>query len=378
MANDRTEAHVTSLEAIRRYLQLHRWTESGTKSDAVSLFTLIVDGTRLELPLPIRHDFDGAKRFIADALRTLSQLDNRDVFEIIEDINSIGFDRVRSIIPDALVRSETIDLNIATNFVIGARRLVTATATNELTPSPFYGRATKEAQAYTDRCRFGHTFRGSFGFTIESPLVQNDEPAFPGVTQTPPFERRVVQRIVRGLHDVRQAEASDNPGVIAEHYQTGFNANMCEAFADLIAGTTDQLRIEVAWSPEWTPTPDVQPDPIFQIRPSTLEIVREAATSLRKAETAKERSIVGPITRLKSEHNPADLLDISSPREIVVQWNSSEFGVLNVRTTLSPADYLTALEAHKSGRMIAITGMLERINRTWILSFPRDVGMSAT
>jgi hypothetical protein len=36
-----------------------------------------------------------------------------------------------------------------------------------------YPRAMPGALKYADNCRFGHTFRGSFGFTIESPIEEN-------------------------------------------------------------------------------------------------------------------------------------------------------------------------------------------------------------
>ncbi|MCA1547413.1 hypothetical protein I6F36_11360 [Bradyrhizobium sp. BRP19] len=373
MADARTNPRSASIAAIRRYLQLRDWKETATKNDAITLFYSTIEGEQLEIPLPTHRDFEGAERLISDALRTLSQLADRDAAELADDINALGFDRIRSIIPDEQVRADSIDLNVATNFILNARRLVTATATNELEPSTFYGRITKDAVAYTDRCRFGHTFRGSFGFTIESPVIQNDEPPLPGMAQTPPFERRVIQRLVRGLHDVQKAEASENPGIIAENYERGFNANMCEALVDLISGTSDRLAIQVAWSPEWRPSPDVSSAPVFHIKPVTVEIVRDAASSLRRAETAQEREILGKVIRLKSEHNPADLLDLTSPREIVIQWMSDEFGPLNVRVNLSPTDYIAALEAHRTGHMISVTGMLERINRTWILSSPKNV-----
>jgi hypothetical protein len=373
MADARANPRSASIAAIRRYLQLRNWKETTTKNDAITLFSVTIEAERLEIPLPTRRDFEGAERLISDALRTLSQLDERDAADLTDDINSLGFDRIRSIIPDEQVRADSIDLNVATNFIINARRLVTAAATNELGPSTFYGRTTKDAIAYTDRCRFGHTFRGSFGFTIESPVIQNDEPPLPGIAQTPPFERRVIQRLVRGLHDVQQAEATENPGIIAENYERGFNANMCEALVDLITGTSDRLAIEVAWSPEWHPSSDVPSAPTFHIKPVTIEIVKDAANSLRHAETARELNILGKVIRLKSEHNPADLLDLTSPREIVVQWVSDEFGPLNVRVNLSPTDYIAALEAHRTGHLISITGMLEHINRTWILSSPKNV-----
>jgi hypothetical protein len=373
MADNSEQTRAASLESVRRYLQLHGWRETATRTNATSLFTLAVDGDKLEVPLPTRRDFQGSERLIADALRTLAQLAGRDAPQIIDDINSIAFDRIRSIIPDELVRSDSIDLNIASGFIANAKRLITTTATVELGPSTFFGRVTKDALAYADRCRFGHTFRGSFGFTIESPIIRNDEPSLSVVPEAPPFERRVVQRLVRGLSDIRLAERSENPGIIAENYQTGFNANMCDALIELVEKTNDRLKIEVAWSPEWRPAPDVLAAPTFEMKPSTIELVRDAAISLRRVETARPYTISGTVIRLKSEHNPADLLDVSSPREIVVQWNSADFGQLNVKVVLPPSDYIIAVEAHKTGRVISVTGMLERINRSWILSSPGNV-----
>jgi hypothetical protein len=66
-------------------------------------------------------------------------------------------------------------------------------------------------------------------------------------------------------------------------------------------------------------------------------------------------------------------MDVSSPREIVVQWNSEQFGLLNVKMNLSPSDYIVALEAHKTGGQISINGLIERVNRTWILTLPESV-----
>ena len=374
--NDDIAIKRVSLESIRRYLQLKGWHESETRNKMTSLFTLAIsENDKIEMPLSTRRDSYDSERLIADALRTLSQLDDRNASQILDDINSIGFDRIRSIIPDEFVRSDTINLSVAGDFLSRARQLIITTATTELQPSAFFGRVTKEAIAYTERCRFGHTFRGSFGFTIESPVVRNDEPSLPVVDQVPPFERRVVQRLVRGFTNIKIAEDSENSGIIAEHFRTGFNANMCDALIDLLEKTTDRLKFEIAWSPEWQPPADISQVGTFAIKPSTIELVRDAARSLRRVETARNYTVVGQVIRLKSEHNPADLLDLS-PREVVLQWNSPDFGALNVKVILSPPDYIIAVEAHKSGRSISVSGLLERVGRSWILSSPGSVKLS--
>jgi hypothetical protein len=376
MADDGDAPKVTSLDSIRRYLQLKGWRETSTKSDTTSLFTLaIADNDEIEVPLPKRRDHRGAERLIGNALRTLTQLDDGEPFRIIDEINSVGFDHIGSIIPDYLVRADSIDLNVAGGFINNARRLITTTATVELEPSAFFGRALKEAVAYTERCRFGHTFRGSFGFVIESPVARNDEPSLSVFDQVAPFERRVVQRIARGLNTIQLAEASGNPGLIAENFRTGFNANMCDALVDLVHETSDRLRFEIAWSPEWQPSSDILQNATFAIKPSTVELVRDAAASLRRVDPARNYTVLGQVIRLKSEHNPADLLDLSSPREIVIQWSSADYGYLNVKVILPPADYILAVEAHKSGQLVSVTGLLERVGRTWILSNPSNLSL---
>ena len=91
---------------------------------------------------------------------------------------------------------------------------------------------------------------------------------------------------------------------------------------------------------------------------------------MRRSYISRVRTITGQVTRLKSEHNPADLLDFSSPREIVIEGNSDELTSIKVRVVLSPTDYILAVEAHKSGSLISITGLLERRKRGWSLSDP--------
>jgi len=132
----------------------------------------------------------------------------------------------------------------------------------------------------------------------------------------------------------------------------------------------DKLKFVFEWSPEWIPSPDIAQIESYSIRPAMLPIIRDAAEKMRRSYISKVRTITGQVTSPKSEHNPADLLDFSSPREIVIEGNSDELTSIKVRVVLSPTDYILAVEAHKSGSLISITGLLERRKRGWSLSDP--------
>ncbi len=258
MNENSREIATVPLPSIVRYFQLQGWREIPNDGAITTLYQLRVQGGDvLEVVLPKTRQLSDADRLIGDAIRTISQLDDKEPSSIVDDINSIGYDRVKTIIPTELVRFDSIELDMAHKFIQHARRLFTATATNELAPSPFFGRVTKEAQEYSEKCRFGHTFRGSFGFTIESPVERNDEPSLSAFEQPAPFERRVIQRLARGLKNIEAAERADDSTILARDFASGFNANMCDAFVDLLEQTSDKLKFVFAWSPEWLPSPDI-------------------------------------------------------------------------------------------------------------------------
>ena len=118
-----------------------------------------------------------------------------------------------------------------------------------------------------------------------------------------------------------------------------------------------------AFSPEW-------PAPRFAelwVGPQHVEMSRVAARTMREQTPMQPLEISGRITRLQNEADPQDLLDQTHEREIVIYWKSDEFGDMNVRLSLGPADYLSAVEAHLRGRIAHAAGRLERRGRFWWL-----------
>lgn len=383
------------LGLLRRYLAFHGWRRpehvaaSGGLLEGNSLVATFFrersKGTRnadlyvlsdpdaedVEMVVPHTLGSKESLRRLQGLINTLAQLENRDRFQVVADIRSIGFDLVRSRIPDELVFDDTIHLEQAVNYTAGVKKLLADAATTELNPSIYFMRVKKEASAYAEQCRFGHTFRGSFGFTIESPIAPNPSPAFPGMEQNvvPPFERRVIQRLAQGITVIQQAVGADDPGVVVNSFKRGFSANMCEDFATLIEQTAPTgMAFGFAFSPEW-PTPEIGE---LRVAPQHVEMSRVAAKVMRERPISESVEVSGRIIRLENEADPTDLLDETHEREIVVYWKSEDFGDVNVRIHLSPNDYLAAVDAHMRGRSIRVKGRLEKQGRRWVLSDPTD------
>jgi hypothetical protein len=253
------------------------------------------------------------------------------------------------------------------------RRLLIDSAAAELLKLPFIDILNGTSQKYGDNCRLGHTFEGSFGFTIESPVGPNTETKEQLVTPPPPFERRVVERVARGLSYVESAEDEASPVPLLDTFERGFNANMYDRFAELMEGTTaSTLSFKFSFSPAW-PVSDELRARETKISAAAIPIMREAAKTLRRVEEPGPIVIEGIVFRLESSGNPSDLLHPIGSREIIVRADNLASGVVNVPMRLLPVDYLVAVRAHETGRRVRVVGNLRRLGpRTLELQGPSD------
>ncbi len=86
----------------------------------------------------------------------------------------------------------------------------------------------------------------------------------------------------------------------------------------------------------------------------------------------------GRVTRLASDVDPSDLTDMLGEREVAIHWSSEVYGDISVRASLSPQDYLAALDAHASGRPVEVSGTLERLPRSWVLISPSSFSVKGS
>lgn len=368
------------LAMLRRYLIASGWTRRRFREDASptlvngsEVFARENDGRSAPpILLPSEAIAVDLPQRVRDAVQILTEFETRGSQDVIDSIKRVGYDVVRSAIPSEFVTNDTIGLATATNFVSQMRGLLAATATTEKKPRPAFGRLLKESVQYADACRFAHTYRGSFGFVIESPLPALD--LMPLLVDAPPtpFERRVLQRFARGISTVVEAVDADSTMPITSAVNSGFSANGCEQFADLIDAVSPAgLKFAFDLSPEWAVDRSMD-GAVFTVTAAHGEACRSAARELRRNDTAVPVDVAGRVVRLQNQTDPSDLTSQTGEHEIVVLWSSNDFGDIQVRTNLIPADYLAAVGAHAQGLPIWVSGTLVRAGRQWLLNAPHS------
>lgn len=360
------------LNSLKRYLIASGW-RVRTLLSGNEIFSFGEDDG-IEIVLPETETSPGISERLANAVTTLSALEERSFEEVIGAIRAISYDLVRSRLPNAIIRHDTIKLGTAEDFIRGMTKILAASAHGELHDVPYFIRPNLIAQRYAEDCLFGHTFRGSFGFTVESPVGPNTVELISDEAAAPPLERRAIRRLARGLRIIEGAISREEPEEIVKGYKDGLNANACEELAALIEPPgIGEVKFEIVFSREWGFPADLGPAPTIDIPQRVgFDVLEAAAKALRVVNYDKVRTIVGMVRTLHSMENPSDLFRITGSQDVVVEWLSEDFGRKNVRVPLGPVEYLQAVEAHKEGRAISVEGELERTGRQWRLDNPRN------
>jgi hypothetical protein len=266
----------------------------------------------------------------------------------------------------------SIPLQVAYQQIKEMRQLVSYSALSETNPKAFFINAQQTiAKRVTSSYRFGHTFRGSFGLSIETPRLstvgfttqKSLMPDLQTERKLVPIERRVMERIVRGLFQAKVASQERDPNILIENYMSGFNANMCRAILNMSMGKKIDLEYSIDWSAIFPPKePELTIHEPIKMNEGIYDQLEYAFNVLSKMET-EETEISGLIHSLSSKDNP---LGLDTPRTILIKtFDDLDGKAYSILVTLNRDDYVIALDAHKNWFPVTVSGQLRKDKTPW-------------
>lgn len=362
-----------TIDDLRRYLLAHSWRVVDHPNRRIQVYELREgDDIESSLLLPTSADLADSWQMVSDAVSILSSIRGTTPDKIVHQISGWDRDVLRVRLFKLAGSERSLPLDVASEMIFDLRQFIGHSAYTEFDPRPSFDKAGGISRDFVHQCRFGHTFAGSFGITVESPVQVENLLPLEGVVPEIPFERRVFERIANGFQTLHKSIKEDSLDPLLHGYKTGLNANMCRALSDAYEAV-DGRRIEYDfwWSTALASsyTADWQP---FIYEGRAFEFSRAAALELEKAEEISESVIEGRVYALKSETPPG--LDEQQQFEhvITMYWDREKGGPVGIRVPLAPDQYIGACDAHKEGRKIRIVGYPEKQGKFWTLTKGRD------
>lgn len=366
---------------ISRFLRNKGWKKEEFPNDNLLFFTSNIqddNGKAISLLIPNGSDFsDGEKRIIS-AVELLAAIDNIPFEKMVYAIKNQGSDIFEQrIFGPANLNS--IPLEFMPDIMKCLRDLVFYSACLEDDPSPYFERKRKVGREYTAKCRFAHTFPGSFGLRIEMPLPPNSQEILPfsddekEVVSSEPMERRIMKRIYNGLLLSIQGVNEGNVSLITDNYQNGFNANLCETMESLTELFPEyNFGYRINWSSEYKiPTKYIRKEEISIQAGQYSQFFESAAKTLRAKGESQQTTISGKIVSLhaipEDDDDDEEQAPVFSGQYIVIEWSREDNKKTRIKASLSFEDYKKACDAHKEGRTIHLSGIPEKDGKSFVL-----------
>lgn len=355
---------------IQSYLRENGWGEALSKDRMLRRYTWTEGEQSIHLFFTEQPEEHTRKIEIETAVITLSQIYGLSVSgmlsNILEKTSKVLADIINAIVPDYYVKNETVTLKTATAFMRSMRDLLASSATTENSGKNSFSKNMKSSLAYADDCRFAHTFKGSFGFKVESPLGSNLNEVMPFIETTVPQNRKIVVRIQKSFVEIQKARQAQSIAPLVSS-DSLISSNMCD---DIVSFLEDTGLHQVKFGFEFcsafeTPSCDTSG---HKIGVNDIALLKEASIKIKGKSEPKEAKVIGMVSTLSTSGNLADILGDRTSREIVINWDSSDHGLIKVKVRLNPEQYVDAIKAHHDSMPFLALGVLHKSSRAWSLT----------
>lgn len=361
---------IPSLHDLATYMTSSGWHTIDHPNKNITLFSGPPDddGKPIKLVLPKHLSDSDTSDAISKAIAVIASVENRTPFEIAKIVSN----RIKDVFCHRIVGfdAESIPLDMAIEHIRHAKQLVYYSACAEETALPFFESARKVGKEYASRCQFGHTFQGSFGLTIEMPIAPSSHNLLDNSLSKPPFERRVMERIFRGINTASKSAKNSDPDIITNTYEQALNANLCEILSSILQNLGNhEIEFSMLWSREYNLPNDLCDINNITLRYETVgPYLESAAKSLRMTKESEETIVTGKIIELKAFD-----LDASSQNDgqITIHWEVEKGRFVSIKVNLPRDTYKLACDAHKNNKTVSITGKPEKDGKYFKLTAPK-------
>lgn len=366
--NQKTFEAITVTNA-KAYLLSKGWLLAETFADKSFIFRK--DGFK-PLILPQQESFGDYGLRMLELVGVLGDVEQREALSIVNDIKLSGFDTFFVRLSDNTADG-TIPFNSTKTIIEEAKvMLVSAAAACVDAKKIIPAKKTKEVDTFIQKVRLGQSRKGSYIFTLLTPIAPDLTPVLPMFVDTAEetlFDRRVTTMLNRALHATSIALDSTKKDLDLTHFESavvdGVSANFCEAISN-IAREAGQTSFSISLSANRPSAITDTSEVSFSLL--DVEILEEVVRTYRLVNTRTETILSGYVYAL--DKDKADPLGNVQMKAVI------DGKLKTVQLALGDEDYAKAIAAHEAWKTINVEGdliqrgkfkVLENIKRFTVL-----------
>lgn len=358
-------------EIISLFLRKLGWKVLPSNRSAIDVFIEPDTEDPLEIFLP-NTNVSGYKEKLNDAVRVLSFSigDNEDavarsIYGFDKDLHNY---RIEKSPPEGAPVALVHSLVGATKFMLhDASRYHSKNTYHQLsnkekknTKSP-----TEESALFVKQCNFLHTWRGSFGITIETPLWLPSLGLFPNVPDT--LGRKTTKLILKGFNLVNSAIEKESSDVIIDSIDNAGEFLIFKQFPELLESIkSNNIEYSASTSPIIKLDESYKPSSKIKINEKSLGYIEKAVDQLVISEQTETISVVGFPETIKTTKEGILTPDtIEGERKVIVRGTSKTIGHVALPMFLSLEDYKKAIRAQDGAKDVQVICKVKKKQRGW-------------
>ncbi len=345
--------------AFEKYLLLNGWKR---EYDFANQNLMVFNYNDRRISIPASEKFDDFYFGIENILEMLSFYNKKDLNDIVYDIISSYTERMEFRIISKLSEDGKLPFGYASNCIEGLKDLILYSACAENNKSPVCVRTTNIAKEVLDNFKMAQTEVGSFIINIETAIGDEgtEQLTFDECNITPPLEHKVIDRIYTAIKQVDEvaSEKTSIENIIADGYETGITANMCDAFLKLKPEYVDaEIQTTIRYASAITRS--LGNSKVINFKNKHFYIIDEIAKKYRETEKFVQATLSGYINTLKKN-------SYEDQKEKHIGLTTLIDGKLrNIKIFLNDFDYRIACDAHRDQEEVEVSGILDMNNRIW-------------
>jgi hypothetical protein len=350
------------------YLEKNGWITEEVIGTSRIYSNELESGPKITILLPDRNT-DKVEKYLFHLFETLSDFEGRKQEAIIESIVNIDKD-IWKISLSKGVNIGSLDLNDVEEIIKSIKSLFSYSASSEQEAKPYFEKSLSTGKSFVKECKFGHTYIGSFGFTIITPFDDTQYKTLEtGIDDelSVPLGRRINERILKSLDLIDKEEEIED---ITQIYEETLNANMCMALKKLLEISKADIEYSVQFSALCETPPKMKEKSKICIKLSGINYLESIYKKMyTEYELIKNFTLRGSIKELKGKKSEGEDTDYN----IIIIGEIGDKEGEKIHITLNEKDYIKACEFHKESikrkkeKLVKVSGNLRRTKQKWYL-----------